>query len=391
MINQIPTAEYIEAVSAGYRSGEAPPNGIEESPQTRLGGSAGSALIEKSRADGHGIAMTMRPALSLSERIEIQAGLRAGESQAAMARRLGRSASVICSELKRNGGPEGYRAEAADLRARERRGAARRGRCFIAEHPALKAEVHARLRRGWSPEEVAGSLRRDHPDLPAMQTSHESIYRYVYIVARGELKRELVACLRRHHAARRTGRRGSTSTQGQLKDMELIDQRPPEVETRLIPGHYEGDLILGAGNRSAVGVLVERTTRFTILCHLPQKDATSVRKAFERKLSALPGTLRKSLTYDQGKEMAEHATLAANLQLKVFFCHAHSPWERATCESQNDRIRHYLPKGTDLSLVSYQQLRAYQDMLNERPRKILNWKSPAQCFQELLISNQPSN
>ncbi len=142
-----PTPEYIEAVSAGYRSGEAPPVGIEERPPTRLGGSAGAALIEKTRADGQGIAMTMRPALTRSERIEIHAGLRAGESQAAMARRLGRSVSVICSELKRNRGPEGYRAEAADLRARERRGAARRGRCLIAGHPALKAEVHARLRR----------------------------------------------------------------------------------------------------------------------------------------------------------------------------------------------------------------------------------------------------
>lgn len=335
--------------------------------------------------------MNTRTALTLSERIEIQAALRAGETQATIARRLGRSAGTISGELKRNGGPGGYQAEAADKRAYGRRVAARRGRCHIAEHPPLKAEVHARLSRGWSPEEVAGSLRRDHPDLPAMHTSHESIYRYVYIVARGELKRELVACLRRHHPARRPRRRGTVAAQGQLKDMVLVDERPPEVESRLIPGHYEGDLILGAGNKSAVGVLVERTTRYTFLCHLPQKDATSVREAFERKLSSLPGVLRQTLTYDQGKEMAEHATLAANLQLKVFFCHAHSPWERATCESQNDRIRHYLPKGTDLSLVSYQQLRAYQEMLNERPRKILNWKSPAQCFQELLISNQPSN
>ena len=224
-----------------------------------------------------------------------------------------------------------------------------------------------------------------------MHTSHESIYRYVYVVARGELQRELAACLRRHHRTRKPRRRGVAATQGKLQDMVLVDQRPPEVENRLIPGHYEGDLILGAGNRSAVGVLVERTSRYTFLCHLPEKDATSVREAFTRKLEGLPAPLLKSLTYDQGKEMAEHKLLAADLTLQVFFCHPHSPWERGTCESQNGRIRHYLPKGTDLSLVSYQQLSAYQEMLNERPRKILGWKSPAQCFSELLISNLDSN
>jgi transposase, IS30 family len=383
--------EYRAAVAGEYREMDGPATGPEESPQTRLGGSAGSPPVEIRAADAQSMAMTTRRALNLSERIELQAWLRAGESQAEIARRLGRSAGAISGELRRNGGRDGYQAEMADRGARARRSAARYGRCHIEEHPPLRAEVHVRLRRGWSPEEVAGSLWRDNPDLPAMHTSHESIYRYVYVVARGELKRELVACLRRHHSARRPRRRGVASAQGQLKDMVLVDERPPEVETRLIPGHYEGDLIVGAGNRSAVGVLVERTTRYTFLCHLPQKDATSVREAFERKLAPLPGVLRQSLTYDQGKEMAEHQRLAANLQLKVFFCHAHSPWERATCESQNDRIRHYLPKGTDLSLVSYQQLRAYQEMLNERPRKILNWKSPAQCFQELLISNHRSN
>jgi transposase, IS30 family len=362
----------------------------ERDPANRLGGSPGPSPIEPRLATVQSSLMPARRTLSLGERIEIQAGLRAGETQADIARRLGRSTGAISGELKRHGGRLGYQAVAADRQARQRRAAAREGRCHIDEHPPLRAEVHARLRRGWSPEEVAGSLRRDHPEQPTMHTSHESIYRYVYVVARGQLKRELVACLRRHHSTRRPHRRGTQAAAGRLKDMVLVDQRPPEVEARLIPGHYEGDLILGAGNRSAVGVLVERTTRYTFLCHLPEKDAGSVREAFERKLAPLPALLRQSLTYDQGKEMAEHQTLAANLKLKVFFCHAHSPWERATCESQNDRIRHYLPKGTDLSKVSYQQLRAYQEMLNERPRKILHWKSPAQCFQALLIANQRS-
>jgi IS30 family transposase len=329
--------------------------------------------------------------LKLEERIEIEVGLRAGLSQARIASGLGRSAGTISRELAFNGGRAGYVAHRAHLAAGRRRKAAKAGRCHIEEHPPLKAAVHALLARGWSPEEVAGRLRRDHPELAAMHTSHESIYRYIYVVARGELKAELVSCLRRHHGARRPRRRGVASAQGQLKDIVLLDHRPQEVANREIPGHYEGDLILGAGNKSAVGVLVERQSRYTFLCHLLNKDAVSVREAFERKLGGLPGSIVKTLTYDQGKEMAQHAQLAENLKLKVYFCHPHSPWERATCESQNDRIRHYLPKGTDLSLVSYQQLAAYQQMLNERPRKILNWRSPAEVFAEILINAQRSN
>lgn len=301
--------------------------------------------------------------LDLDERIELETGLKAGWTQCRIALQLKRSAGTISTELKRNGGRINYRAQAADRAARERKGRVRRGHCAIEQMPPLRAAVHDYLRRGWSPEEIAGTLKREHPDLEHMQTSHESIYRYVYVVA----------------------------TQGKIPDMVLVDERPPEVENRLIAGHYEADLILGAGNRSAVGVIVERTSRFTMLCHLPAKDATSVREAFTRRLRSIPRPLRKTLTYDQGKEMAQHQILAADLQLKIFFCHPHSPWERATCESQNDRIRHYLPKGTDLSKVSYQQLTAYQEMLNERPRKILNWKSPAQCFHDLIIANQSSN
>jgi IS30 family transposase len=329
--------------------------------------------------------------LSLAERIELEASMRAGDTQELVAVRLGRAAGTVSRELALNGGRSGYRSAAAHQASVARRGTARRGHCAIDEHPPLRDEVHAQLRRGWSPEEIAGILKLDNPGFPSMHTSHESIYRYVYIVARGELKRELVACLRRRHGRRKPRRRGGLATQGKLQDMVLVDQRPAEVESRLIAGHYEGDLIMGMGNRSAVGVLVERTTRYTFLCHLPQKDAPAVREAFTRKLLPIPSALRKTLTYDQGKEMAEHVTLAADLGLQVFFCHPHSPWERATCESQNDRIRHYLPKGTDLAKVSHQQLSAYQEMLNERPRKILGWKSPAQCFHELLISNQPSS
>lgn len=329
--------------------------------------------------------------LTLADRIELEGAVRRGDPQNLIAERLERSPGTLSRELTLNGGREHYRALAAQQSATARAGAARRDFCAITAHLPLHAALLAALRRGWSPEEIARTLRRTHSADPAMQTSHESIYRYVYVVARGALKRELVACLRRHHTKRKAHPRGTLATQGKLKDMVLIDHRPPEVQTRATPGHFEGDLIMGPGNASAVGVLVERTTRFMLLCHLPEKDATSVREAFERKLADLPSQLRLSLTYDQGKEMAEHAQLAANLQLKVYFCHAHSPWERATCESQNDRLRHYLPRGLDLATVSYQKLRSIQDMLNERPRKILQDASPAERFHQLLISNPNSN
>jgi len=358
--------------------------------QGRLGGPAEVAELAPETACAQSRPMKSRH-LSMEERIELEASMRAGDTQAVVAARLGRATGTISGELARNGGRTHYRAAAADQASVARRGAARRGRCAIDEHPPLRDEVHAQMRRGWSPEEIAGILKRNYPHLPLMHTSHESIYRYVYVVARGELKRELAACLRRHHRVRKPHCRGVAADHDRIKDMVMIDQRPAEAENRLIAGHYEGDLIMGAGNRSAVGVLVERTTRYTFLCFLPTKDAQGVREAFTRKLLPVPQALRKTLTYDQGTEIREHAKLAADLGLKMFFCHAHSPWERATCESQNDRIRHYLPRGTDLSLVSHQQLSAYQEMLNERPRKILNWKSPAQCFNELLILNQPSS
>ena len=366
------------------------PHEAEATDRNRLGGSGQSPPIaftsvpEKLRGMKHTV-------LSLAERIEIQTGLKAGQTQRRIAAALNRSAGTISIELKRNGGRDFYGAQTAQIAAHERKSRVRRGDCAIEQMPPLRDAVHAYLRRGWSPEEIAGRLKREHPDLPHMHTSHESIYRYVYVVACGELQRELVRCLRRSHRTRKPHRRGVVSTQGKIPDMVLVDERPPEVEDRLVAGHYEADLILGAGNRSAVGVIVERTSRFTMLCHLPAKDATRVREAFTRRLRSIPLPLRKTLTYDQGKEMAQHQTLAADLQLQVYFCHPHSPWERGTCESQNGRIRHYLPKGTDLSTVSHQQLSAYQEMLNERPRKILGWKSPAECFQELIIANQCSN
>lgn len=388
MSNLNPTALYKEAECACIKP-DAVPHEQLPTEENRLGGSPLLAVVAPEPRRAQTGAMKHKP-LTLSERIVIQTGLGAGDSQTVIALRLARPPSTVSTELKRNGGRLAYRAEAAQEASVARRSAARRGRCDITEHPPLRDAIYERMRRGWSPEEIAGTLKLDYPQVPLMHTCHESIYRYVYVVARGELQRELVKYLRRSHKERKAQSRGAVATQGKIPDMVLVDQRPAEVETRLIAGNYEGDLIVGAGNRSAVGVLVERTTRYTMLCHLPQKDATSVREAFTRRLLQIPQALRLSLTYDQGKEMSQHKTLSADLGLKVFFCHPHSPWERGTCESQNGRIRHYLPKGIDLSTVSYQQLAAYQEMLNERPRKILGWKSPAQCFREL-ISKHSSN
>ena len=262
---------------------------------------------------------------SLAERIEIQAGLRAGHTQRAIAIRLGRSASALSTKLKRHGGRVGYCAQAAHRAAHERRARVHRDCYATNQTPPLRDAVHAQFRRGWSTEEIAGMLEYEHPRQAPMHTSHESIYRYFYVIARGELQRKLTECLRRSHRTRQPQRRGVTATQGKIPDMVLVDERPAEVEDRLIAGRYEGDLIMGAGNRSAVGVLVERTTRFTMLCHLPQKDAQSVREAFTRRLDAIPLPLCKTLNYDQGKEMAQHRTFAADLDLKVFFCHPPQP------------------------------------------------------------------
>ncbi len=388
MLNLNPTSLYIKAVCVCINPGAVTLE-EQEGTENRLGGSPFLPVLAPNSTRAQTDAMKYSP-LSLSERIEIQTGLMAEDTQAAIAARLARPASTISTEIRRNGGAGAYRAEASHAATLARKGTARRGRCDIAEHPPLRDEIYARMQRGWSPEEIAGMLKLEYPDTILMHTCHESIYRYVYVVARGELQKDLIKFMRRSHKERKPQRRSVVPTQGKIPDMVLVDERPAEVETRLIAGHYEGDLIVGAGNRSAVGVLVERTTRFTMLCHLPQKDAESVREAFTRRLADIPSAMRLSLTYDQGKEMSQHKTLAADLGLKVFFCHPHSPWERGTCESQNGRIRHYLPKGMDLSTVSYQQLSAYQEMLNERPRKILGWKSPAQCFHEL-ISKLRSN
>ena len=236
---------------------------------------------------------------------------------------------------------------------------------------------------GWSPEQISEFLKRAYPDDRTMQISDESIYTYIYVLPRGSLKKSLIAHLR-HKKPYRGRRAAGKSKQGAIPEMISIEQRPAEVADRIVPGDWEGDLIMGAGNRSAIGTLVERTTRLVFLVKLKNKDAASVRRAFTREMKSLPPQLARSLTYDQGKEMSEHKLFTKNTKIKVYFAHPHSPWERGTNENTNGLIRDYFPHGTDFSTVTKHKLKSVQQLLNERPRKTLGWITPAEAFNKLL-------
>jgi IS30 family transposase len=239
------------------------------------------------------------------------------------------------------------------------------------------------LRKQWSPEQIRDRLRRDYPNEPSLHVSAETIYSYLYVLPRGALRHELLSHLRQHRKTRRPRSRG-TDRRGQIPEMISIEARPPEVADRTIPGHWEGDMILGRGHQSALGTLVERTTRTVLLVRLKTQDAVSVRRAFARKLRHVPKQMKLSLTYDRGKEMAEHRLFTKDTKMKVYFAHPQSPWERGTNENTNGLIRQYFPKGTDFNEVSDYQIRKVQDRLNGRPRKVLNAQTPFEAFNELL-------
>jgi IS30 family transposase len=253
----------------------------------------------------------------------------------------------------------------------------------LAHDPRLRAYVLAGLRRRWSPEQIVIRLRQEYPADVTMRVSHETIYRYLYVLPRGALQRELLRCLRTRRRYRR--RRGATYTRRQLVEPVLIDHRPAEAADRTIPGHWEGDLLLGAARCSAaVGTLVERTTRFTVLVPVPHRHAPeAVCAAFARRMRRIPTPLRKTLTTDQGFEFAAHRALATQAAVHVYFCHPHSPWERGTNENTNGLLRQFFPKGCDFTRVSARQLRHVQDLLNERPRKALGGRTPKEVFYGL--------
>ena len=313
-----------------------------------------------------------------------------GSSVRAMARTLGRSPASISRELARNSLPElGYASATAQRLCDQRREAAR-GPAKLDPDSVTWGVVLTLLDWKYSPQQIAGTLKRVFPDDPRRQVSHETIYTAIYAHPRGELRRELIACLRQGHAKRLPRSRGA-DRRGQLAEMMSIHVRPPEVDDRVMPGHWEGDFIKGAGNQSSVGVLVERTSRLVLLAKMDDATAASALAGFTAKLNAIAAPLRQSLTYDQGKEMARHAELTARTGVKVYFCDPHSPWQRGTCENTNGLLRQYLPKGSDLSLHSQADLDAIADSLNSRPRATHAFHSPLEVFARMLAAvHQPS-
>jgi IS30 family transposase len=302
-----------------------------------------------------------------------------------IARSLGRSSGTISDEVNRNGRAGAYAAEAAAVQAAAKRELTGR-KPRMSRDGTLFAEAARLLGLGWSPEQISGRRKREEPGMEhssGLRVSHEAIYAAIYALPRGALRRELIGCLRHAKPARGRKPKGS-ELRGRLLGMTNIKDRPDEVEGRLIPGHWEGDLILGAKGASAIGTLVERTTRFVVLVRMPTRKADVAGGAFAGALNAIPAPLRKTLTYDQGKEMAGHAVLAEATGMRVFFADPHSPWQRGANENTNGLLRQYFPKGTPLSEFDQADLDAVADSLNDRPRKTLDFATPGEHFRKLL-------
>jgi IS30 family transposase len=322
--------------------------------------------------------------LSLAEREEIAVGLARGESYREIGARIGRPASTVSREVARNGPRERYRGLRAQALAERR---ARRPKAAkLAGNEVLRARVQAKLARRWSPEQVSAWLKAEFAGDPEMQVSHETIYQAIYVQGRGALRRELAACLRTGRALRRP-RRATADRRGKIPGMVMISERPAEAADRAVPGHWEGDLILGSRG-SAIGTLVERSTRFVLLLHLPGgHGADQVAAAMTAAMGTLPAQLRRSLTWDQGPEMAGHARIAVATGLEIYFCDPHSPWQRGSNENTNGLLRQYFPKGTDLAVHGKEHLEAVAAELNGRPRKTLGWKTPAQALEQVLAAD----
>ena len=317
------------------------------------------------------------------ERVTLAALRQQGLGLRAIAEVLGRNAGSLSRELRRNAGSDGiYLSKQAQLAAEARRRAAQPMLKLDPSGPLWPLVTHL-LGWLWSPQQIAQTLRRMWPEAPEMHVSHETIYTAIYAQPKGDLRKQLIACLRQGRSTRKP-RSAGEDRRGQLPEMVSIHVRPPEVNDRLMPGHWEGDLIKGAGNKSAVGVLVERTTRLVLLAWMPDATAESALAGFTAKLNSIAAPMRQTLTYDQGREMARHRELARNTAMRVYFCDPHSPWQRGTCENTNGLLRQMLPKGTDLSVHDQQALDSIADLLNNRPRQTLNWRSPIQAFRELV-------
>ena len=324
--------------------------------------------------------------LGLKDREEISRGMYASESFAEIARRLHRPTSTISEEVWRSTTYSWrYSAEKAQARSDELKKKGRKKK--LDTNPALKEYVHEKLRREWSPEEIARRIRKEYPQDTTMRISHETIYQHLYCLPRGELKKELMHGLRQERKARQP-RAYAHYRRQRIQDIISISERPKEVEKRIVPGHWEGDLIVGKNHQSAMGTLVERTTRLTLLVPLKAKDAFAVRTAFARSFTQIPKKFKKTLTYDRGMEMAEHKLFTKETKISVYFADPYSPWQRGTNENTNGLIRQYFPKGTDFNEVTIEAIKKAEDRLNTRPRKALGFHTPLEKFYELITGQK---
>jgi IS30 family transposase len=318
--------------------------------------------------------------LTLADREEISLGLRHAMTFSMIAAQLGKSLSTVSREVGANGGRETYRAWRAHERACQQASRPKPRKLASAK---LAREVTHGLEKWWSPVEISQRLRVDFPDDPTMQVSHETIYKTLFVQGRGELRRELTRCLRSGRAKRRP--QGRVESRGQIPGMVMISERPAEVEDRAVPGHWEGDLIIGKNAASAVGTLVERTTRYVVLLHLPDgRFPVQVDAAMREAIAKLPQDLVRTITWDQGKEMHRHASFTVDTGVQIYFCYPRSPWQRGSNENTNGLLRQYMPKGTDLSILTARDLERIAESLNDRPRETLGFMKPSEKLAELL-------
>lgn len=328
--------------------------------------------------------MTNYKRLSLDEREEISRMLAQDCSLNDIAKSLGRYVSTISREI--NGGccnKYTYRAGKAQRRADRNSSKRKHDKCILGENTKLKRYIHKKLRLKWSPAQIAKELLLDYPLDMTMRIAPETIYTYLYVLPRGTLKKELLSCLRQNHKRRHKQSR-EAKCERKIEDMLSIEERPKEIEDRIVPGHWEGDLVVGKNNRSALGSLVERTTRTTILVPVKDRSAEVVAKAFAKEIAKLPQQMKLTMTYDQGREMAQHKLFTKISGVKVYFAHPRSPWERGTNENTNGLIRQFFPKGTDFNKVSRREIKKVQNLLNGRPRAALEFRKPINVFNQLI-------
>ncbi len=347
---------------------------------------APSTLGKAIKDHGVGVLRDRTPradALSIDHREQVMLGVSNGERDAVIARRISKHRSTVAREIARGGGRDRYRAHRAQVVAEQ--SAARPRQCWSESRPWLWLEVQARLRLRWSPRQIAATLREEHPDDAQWWVSHESIYQAIFVQAKPELRKELVRCLRSGRAQRRPRqRRGAGQGGAKIAGRVNISQRPAEADDRSVPGHWEGDLIVGARGASAVASVVERSTRFGMLIKVQDKTAEHLADRLSEHLTSLPHQLFRSLCWDQGTEMADHHRFSVTTGAPVFFCDPHSPWQRGTNENWNGLVRQFLPKGTDLSIHTQDDLDQIALLLNTRPRQTLGWKTPSVMFNQLL-------